>query len=227
MTIFKRRNGAQKPSPESVEKLRRESAARAAEYDAAARKARKRRIIRRLIGGVIAVLILAALVIVSLRVYEYGERVRAETRSQLANTEFSHEIDWTEPLLLRVDGSIYHLSINKWGDEEYEYSTLNDDGAVVTKRVSTSAPDGRVLWRDIYRPVDIAVKIIEPTSEMLTPRIELERCIASPVDASQPSYEGEPTSLVPSGAGPEVENPQLRLCVERITLWVPDGTLQP
>ncbi|WP_328964211.1 hypothetical protein [Streptomyces virginiae] len=72
-----------------------------------------------------------------------------------------------------------------------------------------------------------------------TPRLERLRCTVKPFDASNPSYTGDPHARGWPKIGPDQEgtvtgslsglfsNGGQQLCQDRITILVPDGSIQP
>ena len=95
------------------------------------------------------------------------------------------------------------------------------------------------LWHYSTFINNIAVRVIYPHEADQTPRVERLRCTVEPVDASKPSYTGDPHDRSRLKIGSDQEgtdagslnglfpNGGQQLCQDRITILVPDGSIQP
>ncbi|MGO4460039.1 hypothetical protein AB4039_22485 [Streptomyces sp. M-16] len=98
---------------------------------------------------------------------------------------------------------------------------------------------GNPFWRHLTFTNDIEVRITVPHEADRTPRPERLRCTVKPFDASNPSYTGDPHARGWPKIGPDQEgtvtgslsglfsNGGQQLCQDRITILVPDGSIQP
>lgn len=167
-------------------------------------------------------------------------RADAETAAEFRNTKqvFTLQEDGTEPLLKRVDGSFYTVRENSRG-VEYEYTTADPaDGSVVKRTAPVMIrweSDGRKLWRT----EDVVIKAFPSDDENAAPRIERHTCSLAPIDSTKPSHTGDPyagSAWVPGSDEMDLSRTfplsllhgeGSPLCVDRVVIFVPEGTVQP
>lgn len=200
---------------------------------------RRRSLLR---GWAIAIAAIAALV-ASLVIWDNQMRSQeAQDRAAMANTKIVYAADPVLRLAQRADGSYYRATTASEysSDISYDYTTVQDQDVVVPGRVTTQEqrPTG-FLWYEKTFANDITVRIIDPHEADRTPRLERLRCTVEPVDASKPSYTGDPHARSRLKIGPDQEgsdagslsglfsNGGQQLCQDRITFFVPDGSIQP
>ncbi|MBK3647278.1 hypothetical protein F3K40_31725 [Streptomyces sp. LBUM 1478] len=191
---------------------------------------RRRSLLR---GWAIAIAAIAALV-ASLIIW--GNQMRsqeAQDRAAMANTKIVYVADPVQKLVKRTDGSYYRATTASEysSDITYDYTTVQDQDVVVPDTVTTQEqrPTG-FLWYQKTFANDITVRIIDPQEADQTPRVERLRCTVEPVDASKPSYTGDPHDRSRLKIGPDQEGTDAgsqQLCQDRITILVPDGSIQP
>ncbi|MBP5897941.1 hypothetical protein [Streptomyces scabiei] len=191
---------------------------------------RRRSLLR---GWAIAIAAIAALV-ASLVIW--GNQMRsqeAQDRAAMANTKIVYVADPVQKLVKRTDGSYYRATTASEysSDISYDYTTVQDQDVVVPGAVTTQEqrPTG-FLWYQKTFVNDITVRIIDPQEADQTPRVERLRCTVEPVDASKPSYTGDPHDRSRLKIGPDQEGTDAgsqQLCQDRITILVPDGSIQP
>jgi hypothetical protein len=200
---------------------------------------RRRSLLR---GWAIAITAIAALV-ASLVVW--GNQMRsqeAQDRAAMANTKIVYAADPVLRLAQRADGSYYRATTSSEysSDISYDFTTVQDQDVVVPGTVTTQEqrPTG-FLWYQKTLANDITVRIIDPHEVDRTPRLERLRCTVQPIDSSKPSYTGDPHDRSRLKIGPDQEgtdagslsglfsNGGQQLCQDRITILVPDGSIQP
>ncbi|WP_311245411.1 MULTISPECIES: hypothetical protein [unclassified Microbacterium] len=227
MKTLQRRKLEARAHRDSELKRQAEEARKAAEA-AALKKSARRSLIRSILGWSTAVAVVAGMVVLTNWANDLGERNRQAYREEIANTEFSLVTDSTDSLLRRVDGSYYSVSTDDIGVVSYAYSTVDERGGVVERSVSSREITGeRFLWIKEMQPVDVTVKVIDPEAVSQEPRVVGEICTAEPIDSSKPSYTDDPRSAFGPDGHPADDLYGPRLCVNRVTLWVPDGAIQP
>lgn len=164
-------------------------------------------------------------------------------RAAMANTEIVYVADPVQKLVKRADGSYYKatLATEDPNTGTYDYTTIEDRDVVVPKSVSVKEQSERpqLLWRRLTFTNDIEVRLIGPHEADRTPRLERLRCKVKAIDASKPSYTGDPHARGWLKRGPDQEgtdagsltglfsNGGQQLCQDRITILVPDGSIQP
>ncbi|MCM2392622.1 hypothetical protein [Streptomyces albipurpureus] len=165
-----------------------------------------------------------------------GEQ-RDQERAEMANTKIVYVPD-LQKLLKRIDGSYYKATPYTG---TYDYTTINDHNVVVRRSVSTKERTAQpsFLWYRSTINNDITVRVIQPHAADQTPRVERLRCTVEPVDASKPSYTGDPHDRSRLQIGSDEEgtgagslsslfsNDGRQLCRDQITILVPDGGIQP
>ncbi|WP_328689854.1 hypothetical protein OHA74_12195 [Streptomyces phaeochromogenes] len=200
---------------------------------------RRRSLLR---GWAIAITAIAALV-ASLVIW--GNQMRsqeAQDRAAMANTKIVYAADPVLRLAQRADGSYYRATTSSEysSDISYDFTTVQDQDVVVPGTVTTQEqrPTG-FLWYQKTLANDITVRIIDPHEVDRTPRLERLRCTVQPIDSSKPSYTGDPHDRSRLKIGPDQEgtdagslsglfsNGGQQLCQDRITILVPDGSIQP
>ncbi|ELP66102.1 hypothetical protein ACOT81_38650 [Streptomyces sp. WI04-05B] len=200
---------------------------------------RRRSLLR---GWGIAITAVAALV-ASLVIW--GNQMRsqeAQDRAAMANTKIVYAADPVLRLAQRADGSYYRATTfsEYSSDISFDFTTVQDQGVVVPGTVTTQEqrPTG-FLWYQKTLANDITVRIIDPHEADRTPRLERLRCTVQPIDPSKPSYTGDPHDRSRLKIGPDQEgtdagslsglfsNGGQQLCQDRITILVPDGSIQP
>ncbi|MCJ0875640.1 hypothetical protein [Streptomyces sp. AP-93] len=160
----------------------------------------------------------------------------------MANTEIVYVADPVQKLAKRADGSYYKATLKREdpSTDTYDYTTIEDDDVVVPNSVSVKEKRERpqLLWRRTTFTNDIEVRIIDPHEVDRTPRLERLRCTVKPIDASKPSYTGDPHARERLKIGPDqggsdagslsglFSNGGQQLCQDRITILVPDGSIQ-
>ncbi|MFJ4622253.1 hypothetical protein [Streptomyces sp. NPDC088812] len=201
---------------------------------------RRRSLLR---GWAIAIAAIAALV-ASLVIW--GNQMRsqeAQDRAAMANTKIVYVADPVQKLVKRTDGSYYRATTasERSSDISYDYTTIEDHNVVVPRSVSVEERRAQpsFLWHRSTFINDITVRVIDPHEADQTPRVERLRCTVEPVDASKPSYTGDPRDRSRLKIGPDQEgtdagslsglfsNGGQQLCQDRITILVPDGGIQP
>ncbi|MEW1629636.1 hypothetical protein AB0387_19900 [Streptomyces sp. NPDC089173] len=190
----------------------------------------------RLRGWTIAVAVVTALV-TGLGLWGNHMQLNQE-RSEMANTKIVYVPDPVQKLVQRTDGS-YYKTTSSHGT--YYYTTIED--LIVVPR-SVSAEERRAqpsfLWPHSTITNDITVRIIDPHEADRTPRLEREHCTVKPIDASKPSYTGDPHARGRLKIGADQEDTDVvilsglfnsdggqQLCQDRITIRVPDDGIQP
>ncbi|MEU3049096.1 hypothetical protein ABZ705_21745 [Streptomyces sp. NPDC006984] len=200
---------------------------------------RRRSLLR---GWAIAIAAIAALVAT---LVIWGNQMRSQEtqdRAAMANTKIVYVADPVQKLVKRTDGSYYRATTaSEYSpDISYDYTTVQDQDVVVPGTVTTQEqrPTG-FLWYQKTFDNDITVRLIDPHEADQTPRVERLRCTVEPVDASKPSYTGDPHARGWLKIGPDQEgtdagslsglfsNGGQQLCRDRITIFVPDGSIQP
>ncbi|MDL5199652.1 hypothetical protein [Streptomyces sp. ALI-76-A] len=200
---------------------------------------RRRSLLR---GWAIAIAAIAALV-ASLVIW--GNQMRsqeAQDRAAMANTKIVYAADPVLRLAQRADGSYYRATTASEysSDISFDFTTVQDQDVVVPGTVTTQEqrPTG-FLWYQKTFANDITVRIIDPHEADRTPRLERLRCTVRPIDPSKPSYTGDPHDRSRLKIGPDQEgtdagslsglfsNGGQQLCQDRITILVPDGSIQP
>ncbi|MEU0942413.1 hypothetical protein ABZ379_06395 [Streptomyces canus] len=200
---------------------------------------RRRSLLR---GWAIAIAAVAALV-ASLVIW--GNQMRsqeAQDRAAMANTKIVYAADPVQKLAQRTDGSYYRATTASEypSDISYDYTTVQGQDVVVPGTVTTQEqrPTGFLWYRKTFAN-HITVRIIDPHEADRTPRLEWLRCTVQPIDPSKPSYIGDPhdRSRLEIGADQEgadagilsglFPNGGRQLCQDRITILVPDGSIQP
>ncbi|WP_424862985.1 hypothetical protein [Streptomyces sp. MMS24-I29] len=182
------------------------------------------------LGWITGIVVIVTLLVLF---YHHMER-REQERTEMANTKIVFVDDPVEQLVRRVDGSYYDVSYGHAGGEHrttYDYTTVDENGVVVQKSASTQVADGHVLWMTAWNDVDVKVRVIDPEDDDQRPRVEAQRCTVKPIDPSKPSYTGDlhARRSLPIGSRKESDHtPGLKqLCVDRVTIFVQDGTVQP
>ncbi|MGW3202296.1 hypothetical protein ACWDBD_48985 [Streptomyces sp. NPDC001118] len=189
-----------------------------------------------------SIAIVAALVAGMLLWLNHVKEQDARERAAMANTKIVYVADPVQKLAQRADGSYYRATTASEysSDISYDYTTVQDQDVVVPGTVTTQVqrPTG-FLWYQKTFTNDITVRIIDPHEADRTPRLERLRCTVEPVDASKPSYTGDPHDRSRLKIGPDQEgtdagslsglfsNDGRQLCQDRITILVPDGSIQP
>lgn len=175
----------------------------------------------------------------------WGNQMRsqeAQDRAAMANTKIVYAADPVLRLAQRADGSYYRATTSSAysSDISYDFTTVQDQDVVVPGTVTTQEqrPTG-FLWYQKTLANDITVRIIDPHEVDRTPRLERLRCTVQPIDSSKPSYTGDPHDRSRLKIGPDQEgtdagslsglfsNGGQQLCQDRITILVPDGSIQP
>ncbi|MEU2990116.1 hypothetical protein [Streptomyces sp. NPDC001758] len=166
----------------------------------------------------------------------WGNQMRsqeAQHRAAMANTKIVYAPDPVLRLAQRADGSYYRATTasEDSSDIRYDYTTVQAQDVVVPGTVTTQEqrPTG-FLWLQKTFANDITVRIIDPHEADRTPRLERLRCTVEPVDPSKPSYTGDPHDRSRLKIGPDQEGTDAgsqQLCQDRITILVPDGSIQP
>ncbi|MGW0901083.1 hypothetical protein ACWD0G_29605 [Streptomyces goshikiensis] len=190
-----------------------------------------------------AIVIVAALVAGVFLWLNHIKEQDAQERAAMANTKIVYVADPVQKLVKRADGSYYKATLMKEDPHTgtYEYTTIEDRDVVVPKSVSVKEQSGRpqFLWRRRTFTNDIEIRIIDPHEADRTPRLERLRCTVKPIDASKPSYTGDPHARGWFKIGPDQEstdagslnglfsNGGQQLCQDRITILVLDGSIQP
>ncbi|MFD7661281.1 hypothetical protein [Streptomyces sp. NPDC059788] len=167
----------------------------------------------------------------------------AQKRAAMANTKIVYVADPVQKLVKRADGSYYKAALTTEDPNTgtYDYTTLEERDVVVPKSVSVEEQreEPQFLWRPLTFTNDVEVRIIGPHEADRMPRLERLRCAVKPIDASKPSYTGDPHAEVRLKSGPDQEgtdagiltalfsNGGQQLCQDRITILVPDGSIQP
>ncbi|MBD0673986.1 hypothetical protein [Streptomyces sp. CBMA156] len=166
-----------------------------------------------------------------------GEQ-RNQERAEVANTKIVYVPDPAQKLLRRTDGSYYKATPHTGS---YDYTTIEDHDVVVHRSVSAEERIAQpsFLWYHSTITNDITVRVIQPHAADRTPRVERLRCTVEPVDASKPSYTGDPHdgSRLKIGSDEEgtdagslsslFSNGGRQLCRDQITILVADGGIQP
>lgn len=210
---------------------RRKAKERAAEEAAAKERARRRRPLVIAVWVVVIAVVAGGLYVL----YDLSHKRNAQARDEMANTKIVFESEPDQELLRRVDGSYYSASTDEYDVTTYGYTSLDENDVVVERTVSTSMPGGEFLWITHYDEVDIAVRVIDGEEADPQPRVETQRCTVQPIDPSKPSYTGDPheSSSYEPGTGESLPKDDFwgdslsPLCKDRVTIWVPDGTVQP
>ncbi|KOT51151.1 MULTISPECIES: hypothetical protein [Streptomyces] len=190
-----------------------------------------------------AIAIVATLVAIVFLWLNHTKEQNAQKRAAMANTEIVYVADPVQKLVKRADGSYYKttLTAEEPNAGTYEYTTVEDHDVVVPKSVSVTeqGEQPQLLRRHLTFTNDIEVRIIGPHEADRTPRLERLRCTVKPIDASKPSYTGDPHAAGRLKLGPDQEgtdaeslsglfsNGGQQLCQDRITILVPDGSIQP
>lgn len=209
---------------------------RAAQESAAREVQEKKRTVRRRVITVVVSMAVTGLVAAGL-IYLQDLDVKrdAQARAEMANTRIVFEQDPDQDMLRRVDGSYYSVSVDEAGVTTYGYTSLDEDGVVVEKTVSDYVVAGRVLWTTRWDEVDVTVRVIGTDEVDAEPRVETQRCTVQPIDATKPSFTGDPhsSSHYEPGTGEEIPDDSFwgdgakQICEDRIILWVPDGAVHP
>lgn len=188
---------------------------------------------QRLRDWAISIAIVAALVAGVFLWLNHVKEQDAQERAAMANTKIVYVADPVQKLVKRTDGSYYRATTASEysSDISYDYTTVQDQDVVVPGTVTTQEqrPTG-FLWYQKTFANDITVRIIDPHEADQTPRVERLRCTVEPVDASKPSYTGDPHDRSRLKIGPDQEGTDAgsqQLCQDRITILVPDGSIQP
>lgn len=175
----------------------------------------------------------------------WGNQMRsqeAQDRAAMANTKIVYAADPVLRLAQRADGSYYRATTSSEysSDISFDFTTVQNQDVVVPGTVTTQEqrPTG-FLWYQKTLANDITVRIIDPHEVDRTPRLERLRCTVQPIDSSKPSYTGDPHDRSRLKIGPDQEgtdagslsglfsNGGQQLCQDRITILVPDGSIQP
>ncbi|MFG3403696.1 hypothetical protein [Streptomyces sp. NPDC048142] len=197
----------------------------------------------RLRSWAIAIAIVAALAAGVFLWLNHVKEQDAQERAAMANTKIVYVADPVQKLVKRADGSYYKATLTTEDPNTgtYDYTTIEDRGVVVPKSVSVKEQSVRpqFLWRRLTFTNDIEIRIIDQHEADRTPRLERLRCTVKPIDASKPSYTGDPHARGWLKIGPDQEgtdagslsglfsNGGQQLCQDRIAFLVPDGSIQP
>ncbi|WP_405775958.1 hypothetical protein [Streptomyces sp. NBC_01538] len=200
---------------------------------------RRRSLLR---GWAIAIAAIAALVASLLIWGNQMRRQDAQDRAAMANTKIVYAADPVLRLAQRADGSYYRATTSSEysSDISFDFTTVQDQDVVVPGTVATQEqrPTG-FFWYKKTLANDITVRIIDPHEADRTPRLERLRCAVQPIDPSKPSYTGDPHDRSRLKIGSDQEgtdagslsglfsNGGRQLCQDRITILVPDGSIQP
>ena len=172
---------------------------------------------------------------------ERRTKERAELREQMANSKIVYVADPVQKLVRRTDGSYYTKTAKEESSDivNYDYTTIEGNDVVVPKSVSSEEQEQSTLFLWFIRTKrftnDVTVRVIDPHAADQRPRVERLRCTVAPIDASKPSYTGDPhaKSLTKIGSN-EIPRPAglfsdagEQLCQDRIVFLVPDGSIQP
>ncbi|MFE7116562.1 hypothetical protein ACFU99_14235 [Streptomyces sp. NPDC057654] len=198
---------------------------------------------RRLRDWAISIPMAAALVAGLYLWLNHIKEQNAQERAAMANTKIVYVADPVQKLVRRTDGSYYKATPEAEAPYTgtYDYTAVEDHDVVVPGNVSVKErhEQPHLLWHHLTFTNDIEVRIIGPHEADRTPRVERLRCTVEPVDASKPSYTGDPHARSRLKIGPHEEgtgagrlrglfsNRGRQLCQDRITILVPDGSLQP
>ncbi|MEH0490529.1 hypothetical protein QBA78_36345 [Streptomyces scabiei] len=193
-------------------------------------------------GWAIAIAAIAAL---AASLVIWGNQMRsqeAQDRAAMANTKIVYAADPVLKLAQRADGSYYRATTASEysSDISFDFTTVQDQDVVVPGTVTTQEQRATgFLWYQKTFTNDITVRIIDPHEANRTPRLERLRCTVQPIDPSKPSYTGDPHDRSRLKIGPDQEgtdagslsdlfsNGGQQLCQDRITILVPDGSIQP
>ncbi|MFB8177919.1 hypothetical protein ACFC8N_18070 [Streptomyces sp. NPDC055966] len=162
----------------------------------------------------------------------------------MASTKIVYMADPVQKLVKRADGSYYKATPPEAETPytgTYDCTTIEDHDVVVPRSVSVKEQreQRQFPWHHSTFINDITVRVIQPHEADRTPRVERLRCTVEPVDASKPSYTGDPHDRSRLKIGPDQEgtdtgslsglfsNDGQQLCQDRITILVPDGSIQP
>ncbi|MGW5929322.1 hypothetical protein ACWF2L_24185 [Streptomyces anulatus] len=194
---------------------------------------------QRLRNSAIDVALVAALVtVLALWGGNHIREQRNQERAEMANTKIVYVLDPVQKLVKRTDGSYYKATPYTG---TYDYSTVQDLDVVVRRSVSKEERIAQpsFLWHHSTIINHITVRVIQSHAADQTPRVERLRCTVEPVDASMPSYTGDPHARGRLKIGPDQEDTDAgilsglfsdggqQLCLDRITILVPDGGIQP
>ena len=196
---------------------------------------------QRLRDWAISIAIVAALVAGVFLGLNHIKEQDAQERAAMANTKIVYVPDPVQKLVKRTDGSYYKATPEAETPYTgtYDYTTIEDHDVVVPRSVSIEEHRAQpsFLWSTFIN--NITVRVIYPHEADQTPRVERLRCTVEPVDASKPSYTGDPHDRSRLKIGPDQEgtdagslsglfsNGGQQLCQDRITILVPDGSIQP
>lgn len=191
----------------------------------------RRRVITVVVSAAVIGLVAAGLIYLQ----DLNVKRDAQARAEMANTKIVLEQDSDQDMLRRVDGSYYSVSVDEAGATSYGYTSLDEDGVVVEKTVADYVVAGRVLWTTRWDEVDVTVRVIGTDDVDAEPRVETQRCTVQPIDATKPSFTGDPhsSSHYEPGTGEKLPDDSFwgdapkQICEDRIILWVPDGAVQP
>ncbi|MFJ2419275.1 hypothetical protein [Streptomyces brevispora] len=198
---------------------------------------------QRLRDWAISIAIVAALVAGVFLWLNHIKEQDAQERAAMANTKIVYVADPVQKLVKRTDGSYYKATPEAETPYTgtYDYTTIEDHGVVVPRSVSIEERRAQpsFLWHHSTFINNIAVRVIYPHEADQTPRVERLRCTVEPVDASKPSYTGDPHDRSRLKIGSDQEgtdagslsglfsNGGQQLCQDRISILVPDGSIQP
>ncbi|MGW0881296.1 hypothetical protein [Streptomyces sp. NPDC002671] len=198
---------------------------------------------QRLRDWAISIAIVAALVAGVFLWLNHIKEQDAQERAAMANTKIVYVADPVQKLVKRADGSYYKATPEAETPDTgtYDYTTIEDKDVVVPRRVSVKEQREKrqFPWHHSTFINDITVRVIYPHEADQTPRVERLRCTVEPVDASKPSYTGDPHGRSRLKIGSDQEgtdagslsglfsNGGQQLCQDRITILVPDGSIQP
>lgn len=228
---------ARSKSSQRADARERESREERAAQERAAREMQDKKRTRRSRVITVVVLMTAIGLVAAGLIYFQDLNVKrdAQDRAEMANTKIVFEQDPDQDMLRRVDGSFYSVSVDEDGVTTYGYTSLDEDGVVVEKTVATYVVAGKALWVTRWDEVDITVRVIGADDAGAEPRVETQRCTVQPIDATKPSFTGDPhsSSHYEPGTGKKLPDDSFwgdepkQLCVDRVILWVPDGAVQP
>ncbi|MFJ5032571.1 hypothetical protein ACIQB5_31780 [Streptomyces sp. NPDC088560] len=198
---------------------------------------------QRLRDWAISITIVAALVAGVFLWLNHMKEQDAQERAAMANTKIGYMADPVQKLVKRADGSYYKAipEAETPYTGTYDCTTIDDHDVVVPRSVSVKEQreQRQFPWHHSTFINDITVRVIQPHEADRTPRVERLRCTVEPVDASKPSYTGDPHDRSRLKIGPDQEgtdagslsglfsNDGQQLCQDRITILVPDGSIQP
>lgn len=157
----------------------------------------------------------------------------AQKRAAMANTKIVYVPDPVQKLIKRTDDSYYKATPGATPyTGTYDYTAIEDHDVVVPRSVSTKERRAQrsFLWHHSTFVNHITVRVIQPHEADQAPRVERLRCTVEAVDASKPSYTGDPHDRSRLKIGSDQKGTDAgsqQLCQDRITILVPDGGIQP